>query len=93
VSAAISAEFDICTNLVWTRQQALAQPPEASSKVTDLQTRRARVGPPDALRHGEFDVGYSNNKCLAFAPLTAAAGMVRSKVTKRPRFFTASASK
>jgi hypothetical protein len=38
-------------NLVWSRQQALVQPTEASSKVTDLQSRRARGGPPDALRH------------------------------------------
>jgi FlaA1/EpsC-like NDP-sugar epimerase len=37
-------------DLVWTRQQALAHPPDAG-KVTDLQTRRARGGPPDALRH------------------------------------------
>jgi nucleoside-diphosphate-sugar epimerase len=37
-------------DLVWTRQQALAQPTDAS-KVTDLQSRRARGRPPDALRH------------------------------------------
>jgi hypothetical protein len=37
-------------NLVWTRQQALAQPAD-QRKVTDLQRRRARGGPPDALRH------------------------------------------
>jgi hypothetical protein len=31
-------------DLVWTRQQALADPPDAG-KVTDLQSRRARGAP------------------------------------------------
>jgi FlaA1/EpsC-like NDP-sugar epimerase len=37
-------------DLVWARQLAAAQPPEAG-KVTDLQSRRARGLPPDAARH------------------------------------------